>query len=306
MNAETPLKNDKKLSVFAPAKINLFLHLTRKKQDGYHALQSLVSFADIGDEINIKPAEQFSFSVKGPFARNFKEQEKNTAIEGTNLAVKAARALSQAENKALNVDITLTKNLPLAAGIGGGSADAAAVIWGLQQLWETQKDVAYLLPMLTKLGADVPVCMRCQPTLVEGIGEKLLAAPDIPEIPILLINPLLPCPTEKTFLHHDAAFKDKIKLPDQFIDIFDLVEFLRTTSNDLYEPAAQLVPEIGNVINALEASKDCLMARMTGSGASCFALFETMEQARIAEQEIMQENSDWWVKAGWLNRPERY
>ncbi len=300
------MTDQKIISVFAPAKINLFLHLTRKMQNGYHALQSLISFADIGDLIEIEPADQFSLSIKGPFASYFKEQEHHSAVGSSNLVVKAARALAQNADKPLNVKITLTKNLPLAAGIGGGSSDAAATLWGLQQLWGLDRNAPYLLPLMTKLGADVPVCMHCQPTLVEGIGEKLLQAPNMPEIPILIVNPLVSCPTAEIFMNHHGLFKDKITLPDNFATVFELVDFLRTTQNDLYAPAAQLVPEIGNVLNALDADTQCLLSRMTGSGASSFALFETIESAHNAQKIIQDENPDWWAKVGWLNRPERY
>jgi len=300
------VSDTKKLHVFAPAKINLFLHLIRKKQDGYHDLQSLISFADIGDHIDIEPAENFAFNVTGPFAKNFNDGDKNTQLESSNLVVRAARAVSQSVNKALNVKITLTKNLPLAAGIGGGSSDAAATLWGLQQFWNLDPNPPYLMPLMVKLGADVPVCYKCQTTLVEGIGDKLISAPDFNEVPILIINPLVNCPTAQTFMRHNGVCKNKITLPDNFASVFDLINFLKSTDNDLYAPASSLVPEIGNVINALETQGDSLLSRMTGSGASCFALYETHDKATQAKKEIEQENPDWWLATGWLNRPERY
>ncbi len=302
----SPLSNNNILKIFAPAKVNLFLHLTRKRRDGYHELQSLISFADIGDYVTIEPAQSFSFHVTGDFADSFLDNEQSSHLDCSNLVVKATRALSQISNKALKARITLTKDLPLAAGLGGGSSDAAATIWGLMQFWGIKSDEPYLLPLMTKLGADVPVCLNCQNSVVEGIGEILTPAPEIEEIPILIVNPLISCPTKDIFLHHNGIFKEKIKIPDYFSSIFDYVDFLKSTDNDLYMPASKLVPEIGNIINALETQNSCLLARMTGSGASCFALFENIEQAKQAKQAIIDENPDWWAKTGWLGRPERY
>jgi len=300
------LSKENSFKIFAPAKINLFLHLTRKRRDGYHELQSLISFADIGDYISIEPADSFSFNIDGDFSANFIENEQKSHLDCSNLVVRAARALSQLSNQVLKVKITLTKNLPLAAGLGGGSSDAAAAIWGLQQFWGIKSDEKYLLPLMTKLGADVPVCFNCQTSLVEGIGETLLPVNQIEEIPILIINPLISCPTQEIFLRHNGIFNKKINLPNYFESVFDYIDFLKSTNNDLYQPATQLIPEIGNIINAMEAQESCLLTRMSGSGASCFALFETIEQANQAKQAILDENPDWWVKTGWLGRPERY
>ncbi len=292
--------------IFAPAKINLFLHLIRKRRDGYHELQSLISFADIGDYISIEPADSFSFHITGDFSNSFLDNEQSSHLDCSNLVVKAARSLSQLSNKSLNLKITLNKNLPLAAGLGGGSSDAAATIWGLQQFWGIKSDEKYLLPLMSKLGADVPVCFNCQTSLVEGIGEIIIPAPYIKEIPILIINPLITCNTQDIFLHHNGILKEKISIPKYFESVFDYVYFLKKTKNDLYQPAARLIPEIRNIINAMEAQESCLLARMSGSGASCFALFETIEQANKAKITILDENPDWWVKTGWLGRPERY
>jgi len=300
------LSKENSFKVFAPAKINLFLHLTRKRRDGYHELQSLISFADIGDYISIEPADSFSFNIDGDFSANFIENEQKAHLDCSNLVVRAARALSQLSNQALKVKITLTKNLPLAAGLGGGSSDAAAAIWGLQQFWGIESNEKYLLPLMIKLGADVPVCFNCQTSLVEGIGETLLPVNQIEEIPILIINPLISCPTQDIFLRHNGIFNKKINLPEYFESVFGYIDFLKSTNNDLYQPATQLIPEIGNIINAMEAQESCLLARMSGSGASCFALFETIEQANQAKLAILDENPDWWVKTGWLGRPERY
>lgn len=302
MSKATP----KTLTIFAPAKINLFLHITKRLSNGYHTLDSLVAFADIGDIITIESAPSFSFHIKGPFADAFKEEERSTFLNGENLVIKAARSLSQVADRPLNIKITLTKNLPLSSGLGGGSSDAAATIWGLQELWNLAHDADYLVPLMTKLGTDVPVCLNCRPTIMQGIGDILLPAPTMSEIPLLLINPMLSCATQDVFLHHSGTFKKKITLPENLDSVFDLVETLCTLENDLFEPALKLIPEIENVINALNAQEHCLFSRMSGSGASCFGLFETIEHAENAAEKIKAENPDWWVKTGFLNRPERY
>ncbi len=295
------------INVFAPAKINLCLHITGKRRsDGYHKLDSLVAFADIGDEIEIKPAPAFSFNITGPFAKSFEHDDTQPHLNSGNLVVKAARALSQITDKALNVDITLTKNLPLQAGLGGGSSDAAATIWGLQEFWKLAPNSDYLLPMMTKLGADVPVCMTCQPTIMRGIGDQLNQAPTLPEIPILLVNPMVNCPTQNVFLNHKGQYKDQINYPDQFETAQGLIRFLNSTDNDLCEAAIRDVPQIKNVLSALKTHKKCKLFRMSGSGASCFGLFDTIDDANDAKTAIQKDNPDWWLRTGWLNRPERY
>ncbi len=306
MSKPTDSKKTKIITVFAPAKINLFLHLTGKLSNGYHTLDSLVSFADIGDHISIEPAKSFSFHVTGEFAESFNNDEKASCIDGGNLVIKAARGLSQIVDKALNVKITLTKNLPLASGIGGGSSDAAATIWGLQEFWGLAHDANYMPSLTKKLGADVPVCLYCRPSLMRGIGDEITPAPEMPEIPILLINPLVSCSTADIFLHHNGDFKKDISLPDKFSSANDLVKTLESLDNDLFNPSIKLVPEISNIMNALSTQQKCIFSRMSGSGATCFGLFETMKDAQQSAENIAKDNPDWWIKTGWLNRPERY
>ncbi|MGH1375311.1 MAG: 4-(cytidine 5'-diphospho)-2-C-methyl-D-erythritol kinase [Alphaproteobacteria bacterium] len=302
----TDHRTTRPLKIFSPAKINLFLHITGKRSDGYHTLDSLVSFADIGDTIEIAPADSFSFQTNGPFARYFNDKELNPYSHSDNLVVKAANAASQATSKPLNMSITLTKNLPLAAGLGGGSANAAATLWGLLEFWGMARNADYLLPLMTQLGADVPVCFHSSPSIMRGIGDILEPAPDMPEVPILLINPLISCSTKDIFLRRSGEFSENSTLPTSFSSIFDLTETLKRHSNDLYEPALNVIPDIENVIYALSMQKNCLLTRMSGSGASCFGIFETIEDARKAKTAIQEENSDWWVEEGFLNSIERY
>ncbi len=290
-----------RITVFAPAKINLFLHITRRLGNGYHSIDSLVAFADIGDYIIIEHASSFLFNIEGKFAKDLQNDSDN------NLVVKAAKSLAQITGNLPNVKITLKKNLPVSSGIGGGSSDAAAVIWGLQELWSLAHDADYVLPLMTRLGADVPVCQYCKPTLMRGIGDIISSAPPMPEIPILLINPMIPCSTSDVFLRYDiTTIGNNMKLPKRFKSVFDLVKFLNATNNDLLEPATKLIPEIDNVINSLNAQNKCLLSRMSGAGASCFGLFENIEDAKLSAKVIKEENPDWWVESGWLNRPDRY
>ena len=292
------------IRVFAPAKLNLFLHLTGCRSDGYHTLQSLIGFADIGDVVEIEPANSFFFSIEGPFAEVL---EKEGMYSDDNLVCQAAQGLSQIVEKNLDIHIRLTKNLPVASGLGGGSSDAAAVIWGLQEYWSLSRDTPYLWPLMTKLGADVPMCLHCQPQLVSGIGDELGPVTFMPEIPILLVNPLQSCQTADVFLRSASkAYKDAIDVPAGFSSVFELAAFLQKCENDLYDGAVSLLPEISNVMSALETQNDCLFASMSGSGATCFGLFETMREAEKVAKIIANDNPDWWVNTGWLNRPERY
>lgn len=293
-------------SIFAPAKINLFLHITGQTHDAYHTLDSLVSFADIGDNITLSPSPSFSFEIRGPFANGFSAEDKGSTINSGNLVVKAARALSQIADKSLNVKIILEKNLPLTSGLGGGSADAAATLWGLQDFWDLPRNTDYLMPLMRKLGADIPVCMLSAPTLMRGIGDQLSSAPAMPEIPIVLVAPNEACSTKDVFLKHDRSFQNPVDLPKTFSSVQNLVNTLRGLDNDLTDAAIDLVPGIANVLNALEQQSTCLLARMSGSGASCFGIFESEKQAEKAAHAIQTDNPDWWVSTAWLNRVERY
>jgi len=277
-------------------------------RNGYHALNSLVAFADIGDVVTIEEADSFSFHVKGPFALYLKDPNKVQFLDSDNLVVKAARALSQITDKALNLQITLEKNLPIAAGIGGGSSDAAATLWGLQDFWGIEHNAAYLPALLKSLGADVPMCFYCRPARVSGIGDIIAPAPDMPEVPIVLANPMQSCPTPDIFLQYNVqkTIEHSYNFPDYFKTIDDLIDALKPCRNDLYLPAQMLIPEIENVINSLDSHPSCILSRMSGSGATCFGLFKTEEDAQKACLSIRKDNPDWWVKTGWINRLERY
>jgi 4-diphosphocytidyl-2-C-methyl-D-erythritol kinase len=296
----------KTLTIFAPAKINLYLHVTGRLDNGYHTLDSLIAFADIGDSIDIEPSSEFEFCVKGSGAKMFSAKELDASPDSSNLAVQAAWALARAAQKVLNVRITLTKNLPLASGIGGGSADAAAVIWGLCEWWDIPRNASYLSGILARLGADIPVCFACKATRVRGIGDVLDPAPAITETPIVLVNPGTFCSTKDVFARFDRNFREPMPLPASLDSFKELTEFLRARGNDLQVPACEIAPAVKDALHALEAQKECGFARMSGSGATCFGLFEREDAAKKAAKAIASRYPGWWVKAGWLNRPERY
>ncbi|MCD8496940.1 MAG: 4-(cytidine 5'-diphospho)-2-C-methyl-D-erythritol kinase [Alphaproteobacteria bacterium] len=290
-----------------PAKINLMLHVTGLREDGYHTLESLAAFADIGDTVTIREATEFSFEIKGPQAQGFSAKERDPSPHSSNLAVRAAWLVARDFQKNLHVAITLEKDLPLAAGLGGGTADAAAIVWGLMEFWRVPKTPDIATRLMGDLGADFPVCFTCQPSWMGGAGEKIDLV-DLPEIPVLLVNPLQSCPTRDVFLHRAGGYSAPL-VPEQKAKMFnqvDLLSFLRQSRNDLTDSAVSLVPEIENILNALERKTGCLLARMSGSGATCFGLFDTPENAVSARDAIKQENPDWWVRTGMLNRPERY
>ena len=297
-----------KIRVFAPAKINLYLHVTARRDDGYHELDSLVAFADIGDVITLEAAPDFAFDITGPFSGEFTAKEKDASPNSANLIVQAAWALSRAAHKTLPVRICLTKNLPLAAGLGGGSSDAAAALWGLCELLGIPRNAVFLPAILRGLGADVPVCFSCEPARLRGIGDVLEPAPAMSETPIVLVNPGIACPTAKVFAHYPGPFRAPVDMPPSCELGDDLVRFLSAQHNDLTESARLVVPAIDEVLGTLRTQPGCALARLSGSGATCFGLFETAHAAHNAARAIMNmpASASWWVQAGWLNRPTRY
>lgn len=286
------------LQVAAPAKINLTLRVTCKRPDGYHLLDSLVAFTDFGDSLEVCSASDFSFEVAGPFACSFTSAELDSSEASDNIVVRAATALARSEGRAPEVSIRLTKNLPLASGLGGGSADAAAVIRALQTLWGCSPEAPYLPELLKSLGADVPVCWSNVPKRVRGIGEILEGAPIFPALNVVLVNPLKPCPTAEVFRRHQGFHEGSISFPVAFETVRQFAAFLETQDNDLLNAALQVVPEIGDCLEALSAQSVCLISRLSGSGATCFGVFESAQQAADVAERIAQSFPGWWVRAG--------
>jgi len=280
--------------------------VTGKAARGYHTLDSLVSFVDIGDIVTIKSSDQPQFDVFGDFAASFHSDDLKATPDSQNLVVRALWAMARRFDQSPNVSISLEKLLPLGGGIGGGSSDAAAVIWGLLKYWDLPVDMDPLMPLMRDLGADVPVCFQAQSTRMRGIGDVFDAAPNIPEAPIVLAWPGRPCATQDVFMGFDGDFQDIIALPPRFEDFAHMIDFLSQQGNALCDAAICAVPVIENVMAALQAQPGCALARMSGSGSTCFGLFEDESMAHDAAAEMQSSNPDWWVRAGVLRDMQRY
>lgn len=288
------------LKIFAPAKINLYLHVTGRRDDGYHTLDSLVGFADIGDLLVLSPATALSFEITGPFAAAFSESETRATPDSSNLVIKAIWGLAELIDQPPAFHIVLEKNLPMGAGLGGGSADAAAILRLLCRYWNVPDTLAGLGSLMLSLGADMPVCFAGNATHVRGIGEQLAPGPALPETPVVLIHPGKACNTGEIFLRFQGPFGEPVTLPGQIPDIDTLCDFLAHTENMLSAAAIKTVPAIQDVLNALGAQGGCRIARMSGSGSACFGIFESDSAARQAVEQLSRENPDWWVQAGWI------
>ena len=277
------------IRVGAPAKLNLYLHVTGRRADGYHELDSLVTFTALADTVDITPAECLGLSVIGPFA--------DALDAGENLAARAATALAERLGRRAAVRITLDKQIPVAAGLGGGSADAAAVLRGLARLWRLGAGHAGVLrEAALALGADVPVCLDSRAACVAGIGEALSAPPPLPPCAVLLVNPGVPVPTGPVFAARRGPFSAANPIDEAPRDASALAALLRCRRNDLERPAREQVPEIGLVLARLAEAPGCLLARMSGSGGTCFGLFEDEAAAAGAARAIARDHPAWWVQ----------
>ena len=274
--------------VFAPAKVNLTLHVTGQRPDGYHLLDSLVAFAPVGDVLRVAPGQGLSLHITGPMAGG-------VPGDGSNLVMKAAALLAGTAPGTRGASLRLDKHLPPASGIGGGSSDAAAAIRGLALLWGDD-----LPPGLARLGADVPMCLMPHPQRVGGIGD-VLEPVTLPPLPAILVNPRVEVPTSAVF--RGLARKDNPPMPKAipaFAGASDCIDWLVTQRNDLQAPAIAAAPVIAEVLGALTALPGCRLARMSGSGATCFALFATETEAGAASAALSARHPDWWVAAGAL------
>lgn len=286
------------LVVTAPAKVNLFLHIGQKRSDGYHDLQSLVAFAGVGDEISLESDDGFSLSPGGPFGAQLSGLEEN-------LALKAAKLFAEKTGTTRGVRIDLRKNLPIASGLGGGSADAAAVLRGLARLWQLNPDQSALLETAELIGADVPVCVASRTSWMEGRGELVHPLPPLPIAGLLLVNPGVHIPTAHAFAALGARHGTGMLAPNApFPDVYALVHFLRDTKNDLEAPAKMIAPAVADVLQELNGLPGALFACMSGSGATCFALFADQQEARAAATPLQEAHPDWWIcKTTFVDNP---
>lgn len=282
------------IAVEAPAKVNLSLHVVGKRDDGYHLLDSLIAFAGIGDTIAVAPAEGLSLTVDGPFA----EALAAALPEGAeNIVLKAARRLAEHAGVTAGAAITLTKRLPVAAGIGGGSADAAAALLALCRLWDLRPAREDLMALALALGADVPICLHGRAANVSGVGETIEDAPRLPPAWLVLVNPLVAVSTPAVFKARRGRFNQPAPLTEAPSDAAALAEALRARANDLTKAAVSLAPEVGTVLVEIGALPGCLLARMSGSGATCFGLFATEQDARGAAARLTATRPEWWSAA---------
>jgi len=281
------------LDEFAPAKVNLALHVLGRRADGYHLLDSLVVFAEVGDTLRAGAADGLSLAVAGAFAPAL-------AADGENLVLRAARALAAAGGIAPRARLALRKQLPVASGIGGGSADAAAALRLLSRLWRLDLPAAELSALALTLGADVPVCLAGRPARMTGVGEVLDAAPRLPACGIVLVNPGVAVATPSVFRVRTGDFSPPLDLPQRWPDAAALAATLSACRNDLQAPAISLAPAIADVLAALRATENNLLARMSGSGATCFALFATAADAEAAAVAVARPG--WWVWGGAVRR----
>ena len=279
------------LTETAFAKVNLALHVRRRREDGYHELESLFAFVDRGDELKAAPRADggLSLTMDGPFA---------DGLDGgaDNLVLRAAAALQQglADGQS-GADLHLTKNLPVASGIGGGSADAAAALRLLNRLWGCALTDRELCAIGETLGSDIPACIISQSLRVEGRGEALepLSLQGLSGTPILLVNPGIPLGTAPVFRGWDQVDRGPL-------DTSSLQAVIASGRNDLEGPARMLVPEIADVLERLRSTPGVTLSRMSGSGATCFALFASPAACATAEQALAAEYPAWWLMSGML------
>ena len=290
------------LSDFAPAKINLTLRIRGRRPDGYHELESLVVFADVGDDLQFTPGSSLGLSVEGETAAEAGDID-------ANLVVKAARALEKLRGTLHPGHFHLTKNLPVAAGLGGGSSDAAAALRLLAKINNLSSTDESVITAARGTGADIPVCLDPRPRIMRGIGDLLSKPLNLPQLHGVLVNPRVAVPTAQVFrAWGDNSVMRETPAPtdDPASHLVEaaappttetLIAAVTQSSNDLEALAIALFPPVGDVLAELRTSSNCLLARMSGSGGTCFGLFETDTAAKAAAGRIQQARPTWWVRS---------
>jgi 4-diphosphocytidyl-2-C-methyl-D-erythritol kinase len=285
------------------AKVNLTLRVVGRRTDGFHDLESVVAFADCADRLTLTPGSELTLQMSGPLAQACGETSDNLVLKATRLLAERVPGLKSGS-------FTLDKVLPVAAGIGGGSADAAAALRLLAKLNGLSLDDERLLEVALATGADVPVCLASRACDMTGVGDTLTPL-SLPIIPCVMINPCVPVPTKDVFkalgLRNGELLVGATDVfrgtdwPEAGASVEDWVEVLAASSNDLEAPATRIQPVIGEVISALNATNGAWLARMSGSGATCFALYENTADAGRAAEKIRRDHPGWWVHAGTLS-----
>jgi 4-diphosphocytidyl-2-C-methyl-D-erythritol kinase len=276
----------------APAKVNLTLRVLGRRADGYHDIESLVAFADIGDRLTLTPGNALTLTVVGPGTAQ-------TGAEADNLVIKATNALTARVPGLRAGAFRLEKNLPVAAGLGGGSADAAAALRLLAQTNKLAPDDPRLHDAARATGADVPVCLDPRPRVMRGIGEILSAPVPLPRLAALLVNPGVAVPTKLVFSGWKPSANaprpaERVALP-KMQNEEQLLDWLASEANDLEAPAIALAPAIAEVLVSLRAAAGCRLARMSGSGATCFALFSSAAESAAAGKKLRTQFPGWWI-----------
>jgi 4-diphosphocytidyl-2-C-methyl-D-erythritol kinase len=274
----------------ARAKVNLWLNVVGRRGDGYHLLHSLVAFADLGDTLRIAPAHGVSLVVEGLGAADLPAGDDN-------LVLKAARLLAGEADEKAGAAFRLVKRIPAAAGLGGGSADAAAALRGLCRLWRLGLPSAALSALAARLGADVPMCLGQRACLASGVGERLEPAPPLPSCGLMLVNPGVALSTPEVFAARRGDFSPARPIDRPWSDLAGLVAALAMRGNDLTEAAVGIQPVVGDVLAALRRTRGVRYAAMSGSGATCFALYDTVAAAEHAATELP---APWWRHVGHL------
>jgi 4-diphosphocytidyl-2-C-methyl-D-erythritol kinase len=288
-------------AAFAPAKVNLFLHVGAPSADGYHPICSLMAFADIGDRLSTFDAEALCLAVAGPFAADL-------AGDDDNLVMRAARALiAEARRPVAPVGLSLQKLLPVASGLGGGSSDAGAALRLLRETFGLSLDNSRLEALAAALGSDGPACLWGAPAIVEGRGDRLSLAPGLPPLDAVLVRAPVAVSTAAVYGRFDelGRFGDAARpvLPDAFEDAVDLAAWLSGQRNDLEAAAIAVAPEVGTVLETLANEPEALLARVSGSGGACFALCASDIEAESLAERLEAMAPDWWVQRCRLGGP---
>ena len=268
----------------AHAKINLNLRVVGRRADGYHDLESLVAFADFGDELTLSPGEAATLDITGPFA-------KDCGASDDNLVLKAARALGLPAGR-----FTLDKHIPVAAGLGGGSADAAAALRLIARANKLDLDDRRLMEAARTCGADVPVCLQSKPRIMKGLGEKLSPPLALPKLHAVLVNPGVPLTTADVFASFRGDEPSNMPVDNVPLDRSALLAWLGARGNCLTRAAVSRVPAITDVFDAIGVLPGCRLVRMTGSGATCFGLFDDGAATENAAKELAKSHENWWIR----------
>lgn len=282
----------------APAKVNLFLHVGPVDRDGYHPLASLVAFADAGDRLTAEPADHLSLRIVGPFAGDLADGDDN-------LVLRAVRALAEVAGRPLPIALTLDKRLPVAAGLGGGSSDAGAALKLARDVFSLPFDDERLAGIAGTLGADGPMCLHARAAWAEGRGDRLTFEPRLPPLPTVLINPRVPSPTGAVYAAYDScpqAAADRPPPPGDWRQAA-VVGWLAAQRNDLQAPASGLQPAVAEALEEAGGLSGARLVRMSGSGATVFALFDSMDHARAAAGTLSARRPGWWICPTVLNGP---